>query len=367
MRCRARAATSPTCARATTKSAAHLRAAFAALPPMQRDAFLLQQESGLSLPEIATLTGVGVETVKSRLRYAVAKLRSRIGSRFGKRHHDERRSRASRSRARRVARRSIRPRRRRAHVDAAILAAAHRAVDSGRASGTRATAGVALVDAARSRGGDRRRRRRCPAAGADDRRRTAADGHATCRRGATRGAAHDAPQLPDASDKGRGRNAVDARTAIAARAEASRLPRHRRKRPRPNPSWSATGAPRPAPEDRKARTRPPPRDKRQGRAKQARSARRPRRRRTEQAQRRCRRIARRAGRPRRSGALSADAADAFDARRTPPTNGSRGFARCATAAMSRRRRARSRDFARRSSDADARLPADLREWANSTR
>lgn len=56
--------------------AAQLRAAFAALPTMQRDAFLLQQESGLSLLEIATLTGVGVETVKSRLRYAVAKLRA---------------------------------------------------------------------------------------------------------------------------------------------------------------------------------------------------------------------------------------------------------------------------------------------------
>jgi RNA polymerase sigma-70 factor, ECF subfamily len=53
-----------------------LRRAVAALPPPQRDAFLLQQEAGLSLNEIAELTGVGVETVKSRLRYAVNKLRS---------------------------------------------------------------------------------------------------------------------------------------------------------------------------------------------------------------------------------------------------------------------------------------------------
>jgi RNA polymerase sigma-70 factor (ECF subfamily) len=52
-----------------------LRAAVAALPPAQREAFLLQQEAGLSLAEIAELTGVGTETVKSRLRYAVAKLR----------------------------------------------------------------------------------------------------------------------------------------------------------------------------------------------------------------------------------------------------------------------------------------------------
>jgi RNA polymerase sigma-70 factor, ECF subfamily len=56
-----------------------LHAALACLPPVQRDAFLLQQESGLSLAEIAALTGVGVETVKSRLRYAVAKLRATLG------------------------------------------------------------------------------------------------------------------------------------------------------------------------------------------------------------------------------------------------------------------------------------------------
>ncbi len=53
-----------------------LKGAVASLPPVQRDAFLLQQEAGLSLNEIAELTGVGVETVKSRLRYAVNKLRT---------------------------------------------------------------------------------------------------------------------------------------------------------------------------------------------------------------------------------------------------------------------------------------------------
>jgi RNA polymerase sigma-70 factor (ECF subfamily) len=53
-----------------------LKDAVASLPPPQRDAFLLQQEAGLSLNEIAELTGVGVETVKSRLRYAVNKLRN---------------------------------------------------------------------------------------------------------------------------------------------------------------------------------------------------------------------------------------------------------------------------------------------------
>ena len=59
--------------------AARLRAALAALPPVQRDAFLLRQDSGLSLTEISELTAVGVETVKSRLRYAIVKLRAELG------------------------------------------------------------------------------------------------------------------------------------------------------------------------------------------------------------------------------------------------------------------------------------------------
>lgn len=57
-----------------------LHAALATLPAVQRDAFLLQQEGGLSLAEIAELTGVGTETVKSRLRYAVAKLRGELSA-----------------------------------------------------------------------------------------------------------------------------------------------------------------------------------------------------------------------------------------------------------------------------------------------
>jgi RNA polymerase sigma-70 factor (ECF subfamily) len=55
-----------------------ITAALADLPPVQRDAFLLQQEAGLALNEIAQVTGVGVETVKSRLRYAVASLRRQL-------------------------------------------------------------------------------------------------------------------------------------------------------------------------------------------------------------------------------------------------------------------------------------------------
>lgn len=60
---------------AADRRAARLRRAIAGLPPEQRDAFLLREEGGLRLEQIALITGVGCETVKSRLRYAVAKLR----------------------------------------------------------------------------------------------------------------------------------------------------------------------------------------------------------------------------------------------------------------------------------------------------
>jgi RNA polymerase sigma-70 factor (ECF subfamily) len=52
------------------------RAALATLPPEQRDVYLLHEESDLSLDEIARVTGVGTETAKSRLRYAVGKLKA---------------------------------------------------------------------------------------------------------------------------------------------------------------------------------------------------------------------------------------------------------------------------------------------------
>jgi RNA polymerase sigma-70 factor (ECF subfamily) len=48
------------------------------LPDAQREAFLLHEEGGLTIDEIAVLTGVGHETVKSRLRYAVARLRAQL-------------------------------------------------------------------------------------------------------------------------------------------------------------------------------------------------------------------------------------------------------------------------------------------------
>jgi RNA polymerase sigma-70 factor (ECF subfamily) len=50
--------------------------ALAGLPEEQRNAFLLREEGGLSLADIALATGVAEETAKSRLRYAVKKLRA---------------------------------------------------------------------------------------------------------------------------------------------------------------------------------------------------------------------------------------------------------------------------------------------------
>jgi RNA polymerase sigma-70 factor (ECF subfamily) len=54
------------------------RKAMAALPPEQREVFLLYEEAGLSLDEVADITGVGMETAKSRLRYALNKLRAAL-------------------------------------------------------------------------------------------------------------------------------------------------------------------------------------------------------------------------------------------------------------------------------------------------
>lgn len=58
--------------------AARLRAALDRLPAEQREVFVLHEETGLGLEEIGELTGVGMETAKSRLRYALAKLRQSL-------------------------------------------------------------------------------------------------------------------------------------------------------------------------------------------------------------------------------------------------------------------------------------------------
>jgi len=55
-----------------------LDSALRSLPDEQRDVFLLYEEAGLSLDEIATVTDCKRETAKSRLRYAVRKLREAL-------------------------------------------------------------------------------------------------------------------------------------------------------------------------------------------------------------------------------------------------------------------------------------------------
>lgn len=55
-----------------------LRLALDALPAAQREVVLLRLEQELTLEEIADITGVGRETVKSRLRYAMDKLRGAL-------------------------------------------------------------------------------------------------------------------------------------------------------------------------------------------------------------------------------------------------------------------------------------------------
>mgnify|MGYP000845371956 FL=1 len=64
-------------ARASEQSdiARRIAAALAELPEPQREAFLIAGEAGTSLDEIAAATATGRETVKSRLRYALGKLR----------------------------------------------------------------------------------------------------------------------------------------------------------------------------------------------------------------------------------------------------------------------------------------------------
>lgn len=57
------------------QQAARLLALVEGLPAPQRQAFLLHEEGGLGVDEIAAVTGADREAVKSRLRYALAKLR----------------------------------------------------------------------------------------------------------------------------------------------------------------------------------------------------------------------------------------------------------------------------------------------------
>ncbi len=69
------AATQPEVQAMRREQTARLNAALAGLPAVQREAILLREQGGHSLHEIARITGVSDETAKSRLRYALNKLR----------------------------------------------------------------------------------------------------------------------------------------------------------------------------------------------------------------------------------------------------------------------------------------------------
>lgn len=58
------------------EQAAAFVAAVEQLPAVQREAFLLHAEGGLTVEEVAQASGVGRETAKSRLRYAMNRLRA---------------------------------------------------------------------------------------------------------------------------------------------------------------------------------------------------------------------------------------------------------------------------------------------------
>ncbi len=62
------------------QQAAQLLELLGALPPPQREAFVMQYEGGMSVEEIADATGVTRETAKSRLRYAMAKIREGLAA-----------------------------------------------------------------------------------------------------------------------------------------------------------------------------------------------------------------------------------------------------------------------------------------------
>src|SRR5690606_28485831 len=68
----------PDSALAEAQLRADFKRALDELPAEQRDVFLLYEETGLGLEDIGRVTGVAMETAKSRLRYALGKLRGAL-------------------------------------------------------------------------------------------------------------------------------------------------------------------------------------------------------------------------------------------------------------------------------------------------
>lgn len=58
--------------------ALRIQQALAALPAAQREVFLMAEAGGMTLEDIAAATATGRETIKSRMRYALGKLRSSL-------------------------------------------------------------------------------------------------------------------------------------------------------------------------------------------------------------------------------------------------------------------------------------------------
>lgn len=73
---RADASPVPEAASSGEQRASRFQTALDALPIEQREAFLLHEEAEMGLADIAIVTGVGAETVKGRLHYAVKRLGS---------------------------------------------------------------------------------------------------------------------------------------------------------------------------------------------------------------------------------------------------------------------------------------------------
>lgn len=69
---------SPATALENSNAAQRLNGLLRGLPPAQRDAVVMKKESGLSLKEIAEITGATEEAVKSRVRYAMNYLRNQL-------------------------------------------------------------------------------------------------------------------------------------------------------------------------------------------------------------------------------------------------------------------------------------------------
>ena len=56
----------------------NIKEAISSLNDEQREVFLMREESGLPFAEIANIVGAPVNTVKSRMRYALQNLRSKL-------------------------------------------------------------------------------------------------------------------------------------------------------------------------------------------------------------------------------------------------------------------------------------------------